>query len=239
MAPLTRIVAEASPELAARLAAATPPLALRTFTGRRGHVRRSWGPGWALVGDAGYFKDPISAHGLTDALRDAELLARAVVAVIVDGADERDALAGYQATRDALSSALFDVTDVIAGHRWTDVEIPDILLALSAAMTDEVKALAALPSLAPQPRRWRSARPGQPTEARPFALAARQLNAVNAPSRQARRAASHAGQRVRSVLRRHSGVRRDALVLALVSCWSPGSWNLRPSTNCSTPAGSW
>ena len=37
-----------------------------------------WGPGWALVGDAGYWKDPISAHGLTDALRDAELLARAV-----------------------------------------------------------------------------------------------------------------------------------------------------------------
>ena len=164
MAPLTRIVAESSPELAARLAAATPPLALRTFTGRRGHVRRSWGPGWALVGDAGYFKDPISAHGLTDALRDAELLARAVVAVIVDGADERDALAGYQATRDALSSALFDVTDVIAGHHWTDVEIPDILLALSAAMTDEVKALAALPPLAPQPRRRRSARPGQRTE---------------------------------------------------------------------------
>ena len=82
------------------------------------------GPGWALVGDAGYFKDPISAHGLTDALRDAELLARAVVAVVRDGADERDALAGYQATRDALSAALFDVTDVIAGHRWTDARSP-------------------------------------------------------------------------------------------------------------------
>ena len=40
-----------------------------------GFVRRSWGPGWALVGDAGYFKDPITTHGMTDALRDAELLA--------------------------------------------------------------------------------------------------------------------------------------------------------------------
>ena len=38
-----------------------------------GYLRRSYGPGWALVGDAGYWKDPISAHGLTDALRDAEL----------------------------------------------------------------------------------------------------------------------------------------------------------------------
>ena len=58
---------------------------LRTFTGRPGHIRRSWGPGWALVGDAGYFKDPLSAHGITDALRDAELLARAAVEVVTGG----------------------------------------------------------------------------------------------------------------------------------------------------------
>ena len=44
-----------------------------------GFVRRSWGPGWALVGDAGYFKDPITTHGITDALRDAELLADAIL----------------------------------------------------------------------------------------------------------------------------------------------------------------
>jgi len=144
LGPLTRIVAESSPDLADRLAAAVPPRALRTFTGLSGHVRRSWGRGWALVGDAGYFKDPISAHGLTDALRDAELLAREVVAVVIDGADEHDALARYQTTRDALSTALFDVTDVIAGHRWTDEEIPDLLLQLNAAMADEVEALASL-----------------------------------------------------------------------------------------------
>jgi len=149
--PLTRIVAKSSPDLAARLAAAVPPPALRTFNGRPGHVRRSWGRGWALVGDAGYFKDPLSAHGLTDALRDAELLARGIVAVVLDGAVERDALAGYQTTRDALSLALFDVMDVIAGHRWTDDEIPDLLLQLNAAMADEVEALAALPPLPPLP----------------------------------------------------------------------------------------
>lgn len=55
-----------------------------------GFFRRAWGPGWALVGDAGYFKDPLTAHGITDALRDAELLARAILA----GGDE--ALASYQ-----------------------------------------------------------------------------------------------------------------------------------------------
>jgi 2-polyprenyl-6-methoxyphenol hydroxylase-like FAD-dependent oxidoreductase len=146
LAPLTQIIAESSADLAGRLAAAAPPRALRTFTGRPGHMRRSWGPGWALVGDAGYFKDPLGAHGLTDALRDAELLTRGVTAV-VDGADERDALASYQMTRDTLSTALFDATDVIAGHRWTDEEIPGLLLQLNTAMASEVQALSVLPPL--------------------------------------------------------------------------------------------
>ena len=146
---LTRIVAESSPDLAARLAAASPPSVLRTFGGQPGYVRRSWGRGWALVGDAGYFKDPLSAHGLTDALRDAELLASGLLTVILDGADERDVLATYQATRDALSAELFEVMDVIAGHRWTDEEISDLLLRLNAAMADEVEAMAAFPPLSP------------------------------------------------------------------------------------------
>ena len=40
--------------------------------------RTPHGPGWALVGDAGYHKDPVTAQGITDAFRDAELLAEAV-----------------------------------------------------------------------------------------------------------------------------------------------------------------
>jgi 2-polyprenyl-6-methoxyphenol hydroxylase-like FAD-dependent oxidoreductase len=163
LAPLTQIVAESSADLAGRLAAAEPPRALRTFTGRPGHMRRSWGPGWALVGDAGYFKDPLTAHGLTDALRDAELLARGIIAVI-DGADERDALARYQMTRDALSTALFDVTDVIAGHRWTDKEIPSLLLQLNAAMAGGVEALAALSPLPPPSDQRRPARSSPQTQ---------------------------------------------------------------------------
>ena len=112
--------------------------------GRPGLIRRSWGPGWALVGDAGYWKDPISAHGLTDALRDAELLARAIT-VTEPGTDDRtEALAEYQATRDRLSRQLFDVTDTIAAQHWTADEIPGLLMQLSSAMADEVETLAAL-----------------------------------------------------------------------------------------------
>jgi flavin-dependent dehydrogenase len=151
-ATICEIVAAADPDLGARLAAAAPP-PTRTFAGLPGYVRRSFGPGWALVGDAGYFKDPLSAHGITDALRDAELLARAVVEILDHGIEERDALAGYQATRDALSRELFDVIDVICGHRWSDDEIGDLLLRLSAAMSDEVDVLAGLPPQPFQPQR--------------------------------------------------------------------------------------
>jgi hypothetical protein len=47
------------------------------------------------------------------------------------------------------------VTGVIAGHRWTDAEIPGLLLQLNAAMAGEVQALAALPPLAPPPDRYK------------------------------------------------------------------------------------
>ena len=107
-----RVVAEAAPELARAVAGARLDARVRGFPGMPGFLRRAWGPGWALVGDAGYFKDPLTAHGLTDALRDAELLARAVVS----GTDE--ALAAYQATRDEVSLGLFEVTERVASFDW-------------------------------------------------------------------------------------------------------------------------
>ena len=54
------------------------PRRLRTWVGRPSFVRQAHGPGWVLVGDAGSFLDPLSTHGITDALRDAETLARAL-----------------------------------------------------------------------------------------------------------------------------------------------------------------
>jgi hypothetical protein len=78
------------------------------------------------------------------------LLARAILEVI-GGVHEDVALAEYQATRDALSAELFDVTELIAGHQWTDEEIPALLVRLSRSMSAEVSALAALPALEAQP----------------------------------------------------------------------------------------
>lgn len=107
-----RVLGEAAPELAAAVRGARIEEKLRPFAGMPGFLRHAWGPGWALVGDAGYFKDPLTAHGITDALRDAELLARAIVA----GTD--GALAAYQAARDDMSLGLFEVTDRLASFAW-------------------------------------------------------------------------------------------------------------------------
>jgi 2-polyprenyl-6-methoxyphenol hydroxylase-like FAD-dependent oxidoreductase len=145
---LCQVLAAADPDLAARLAAAGPPVGVRTFGGRPGFVRRAWGPGWALVGDAGYWKDPLTAHGLTDALRDAELLSIAISAAAGGDDDEASALAGYQTQRDRLSAELFAVTDTIASHGWTADEIGGLLRRLSASMTDEVATLEDLTRMA-------------------------------------------------------------------------------------------
>jgi 2-polyprenyl-6-methoxyphenol hydroxylase-like FAD-dependent oxidoreductase len=146
-----RLLADAAPELADRLAETPPAGPLRRFPGRLGHLRRAAGPGWALVGDAGYFKDPITAHGLTDALRDAELLARAVTATHGGESDEATLLAGYQATRDRLSLPLFAVTDAIAAYTWNAVQVDGLLKQLSAAMADEVDAILAYDNPATEP----------------------------------------------------------------------------------------
>jgi 2-polyprenyl-6-methoxyphenol hydroxylase-like FAD-dependent oxidoreductase len=141
---LESVLQEASPDTAARVGAAQAASAVRTFNGMPGFVRQSWGPGWALVGDAGYWKDPLTAHGLTDALRDADLLARAIIASAAGELTEPAALAAYQATRDRLSLQLFAVTDVIASQRWTDADIGPLLLEASSAMAEEVDVLADL-----------------------------------------------------------------------------------------------
>jgi 2-polyprenyl-6-methoxyphenol hydroxylase-like FAD-dependent oxidoreductase len=138
------ILRESAPELAERLTAARPPAGTRLFRAPPGFLRRAWGRGWALVGDAGYFKDPISAHGMTDALRDAELLARALISVQRGDAGEAAVLAEYQRTRDALSLPILTTVDSIASHRWSDAEIGDLLKRLAASMRIEAAFLAEL-----------------------------------------------------------------------------------------------
>jgi flavin-dependent dehydrogenase len=107
-------------------------------------IRESGGPGWALVGDAGCFRDPITAHGITDAFRDAEILAAAVAR----GGDE--ALADYEATRNAMALPLFEVTSRIASFEWDLEELRRLHRRLSEEMVREAEWIAGLDA-APAP----------------------------------------------------------------------------------------
>ena len=145
------LVASAGPALVDRVAEATPADRMHGWSGAVGYLRRCWGPGWALVGDAGYFKDPITTHGMTDALRDAELLADAVLAMF-SGSEEASVMGEYEHTRDRLSGEMFSVTEAIAAYDWNLAGVRHLLREVSAAMGDEVDHLQALPP-----------RPGVPT----------------------------------------------------------------------------
>lgn len=127
----TEVMSEIDPELADSLTGAERIGKLYPFAGRPGFIRRSWGRGWALVGDAGCFKDPITAHGITDALRDAELLSHAVV----DGTIA--ALGGYQYERDQYAKELVDLSDEIASFDWDFDRVKALHLRLSKLMARE------------------------------------------------------------------------------------------------------
>ena len=134
----------AAPGQAERLVDARRVGRFHGWPGAIGHMRRPWGPGWALVGDAGYFKDPISTHGITDAFRDAELLAAAVVAVLGGGRTEREAFGEYRLRRDTVSRRLFQVTDQISSYTWDVATVQSLLRKMSSAMTDELELLGSL-----------------------------------------------------------------------------------------------
>jgi 2-polyprenyl-6-methoxyphenol hydroxylase-like FAD-dependent oxidoreductase len=108
-----------------------------------GYLRRAFGPGWALVGDAGLWMDPMSTHGMTSALRDATLLSRAVAASHSDQ-DRSVALSRYEADRDQLSRPMMAATEDIASYTWDLTRIRALLRSLSSAMTDEVELLSAI-----------------------------------------------------------------------------------------------
>jgi flavin-dependent dehydrogenase len=76
--------------------------------------RRPYGPGWALVGDAGYNRDAITAQGISDAFRDAELLAGALDQAFRGEAPMADALVGYATKRDQAMKPMYDFTCELA-----------------------------------------------------------------------------------------------------------------------------
>jgi len=124
-----QVLGEAAPDLADRVVGGTREA---PWIGGmiRGYFRRPHGPGWALVGDAGYQKDPGTAQGITDALTHAELLANAI----------HDGLTGTR----PLSQALVDYERARNDHALPRYQLTCQLGALAPPTPDRERFYAAL-----------------------------------------------------------------------------------------------
>jgi flavin-dependent dehydrogenase len=101
---------ELAPEFAERIHAAKRET---RFVGTRdlpGFFLKPYGPGWALVGDAGYHKHPITAFGITDAFRDAEAVASAIDDTFAGRLPYDEAMGGYQRARDEIALPIYGFT---------------------------------------------------------------------------------------------------------------------------------
>jgi 2-polyprenyl-6-methoxyphenol hydroxylase-like FAD-dependent oxidoreductase len=136
---------EHAPEFAARIAAARRATRF-TGTGRLpGWVRRPHGPGWALVGDAGYHKHPITAFGIADAFRDAEAVAGALDDAWSGRRSQGDAMAAWHQARDASSLPMYHLTADFATLAPPDPEMQGLFAAMQGnqeAMDDFVSVMA-------------------------------------------------------------------------------------------------
>lgn len=92
--------------------------------------RKPFGPGWALVGDAGYHKDPCTALGITDAFRDSELLVEAIDASFGGRLPFEIAMALFEKERNEKALPTFDLTCEFAALQPPPPEMQQLLAAV-------------------------------------------------------------------------------------------------------------
>ena len=120
------------PALAERVRAARRAEPFRGTAHLPNFFRKPYGPGWALVGDAGLHRDPITAQGIADAFRDAELISDALDAALSRGQPVDAALARYQLLRDASAGPIFQMTCELAALAPPPPEKQQLFAALRA-----------------------------------------------------------------------------------------------------------
>ncbi len=97
------------------------------------YFRKPYGPGWVLVGDAGYSKDFITAQGISDAFREAELCSNALDGVFSGRITFDAAMANYQSVRDAHALPMYEFTAQLATLEPPSPELQRILAAVSGS----------------------------------------------------------------------------------------------------------
>jgi 2-polyprenyl-6-methoxyphenol hydroxylase-like FAD-dependent oxidoreductase len=93
--------------------------------------RKPYGPGWALVGDAGYNKDFITAQGIHDAFRDAELCVTALDEAFGGTRSFDAAMADYQTRRDAQVLPMYEFTTELATLEPPPPDLQQLLAAMA------------------------------------------------------------------------------------------------------------
>ena len=104
----------AIPDLAERLRGSELASKVRSATGIESYFRRAAGAGWALAGDAGHFKDPVTAQGIHDALRYGRLLGDAAAPLLDDPVRLDGALRAWARRRELECLEVYQWTDRLA-----------------------------------------------------------------------------------------------------------------------------
>ncbi len=105
-----RATVDLAPALADRLRGGDRVAPYRGTDKLPNFYRKPYGAGWALVGDAGHHKDPTTGMGISDAFRDADLLAAAISDGLAGRTPMSDALANYEHSRNAASAGIWEWT---------------------------------------------------------------------------------------------------------------------------------
>jgi 2-polyprenyl-6-methoxyphenol hydroxylase-like FAD-dependent oxidoreductase len=95
------------------------------------YFRKPYGPGWALVGDAGYNRDFITAQGILDAFRDAELLTEALHAFFSSARPFNVAMQAYQRARDEDVQSIYEFTCQLATLEPPPPELQQLLASMN------------------------------------------------------------------------------------------------------------
>ena len=122
-------VLELAPEFAARVRSAKreAPIAGATLPN---FFRKPYGPGWLLIGDGGYNKDPITAQGITDAFRDAERVSQALDQAFTGTRSFEAVMEDYQRTRDEHALPMYEFTCQLATLAPPPMEMQQLFRAI-------------------------------------------------------------------------------------------------------------
>ncbi len=146
-----RAVLAQVPRLAERLRAGQRAARVAGTGDMPNFFRTPYGPGWALVGDAGYHRDPLTAQGISDAFRDVQFLADAIDAGLAGQRPLAEALAGYQQRRDEASTAMYELTCQRAALEPPTPQMSQLIAALRDNQDDTDRFMGVIAGTIPVP----------------------------------------------------------------------------------------